>query len=99
MPMNVGISSFELHLPSARSLKDKRRVVKSLVERIHQRYRVSVAETDFHDLHQRAEISLAVVASQESEVERMLAEVHGLVDASPEAFLTRWEPQILTGVR
>jgi uncharacterized protein YlxP (DUF503 family) len=99
MPMSVGISSFELHLPSARSLKDKRRVVRSLVERIHQRYRVSIAETDFHDLHQRAEISLAAVANGQPELERMLDEVHGLVDAVPEAFLTRWEPQILTGVR
>ena len=55
--MIVGISVFELHLPSSRSLKDKRRVVKSLVERIHQRFRVSVAETGFHDLHQRSEIA------------------------------------------
>jgi len=99
MSMSVAISSFELHLPSARSLKDKRRVVKSVVERIHSRYRVSVAETDYHDLHQRAEISLAVVATAEAELERMLDDVHRLVDALPEAFLTRWEPQILTGVR
>jgi len=97
--MIVGVSSFELHLPSSRSLKDKRRIVKSLVDRIHQRYRVSVAETDFHDLHQRAEISLAVVANGDSEIEKMLDEVHDMVDTVSEAFLTRWEPQILTGVR
>ena len=93
--MIVGISSFELHLPSCRSLKEKRKVVKSLVDRIHQRYRVSVAETGFHDLHQRAEISLAAVATGEAEIERMLEEVRSLVDATPEAFLTRWEPQLL----
>jgi uncharacterized protein len=93
--MIVGISSFELHLPSCRSLKEKRKVVKSLVDRIHQRYRVSVAETGFHDLHQRAEISLAAVATGEAEVERMLEEVRSLVDSTPEAFLTRWEPQLL----
>jgi hypothetical protein len=99
MSMSVGISSFELHLPSCRSLKDKRRVVKSLVERIHQRYRISVAETGFQDLHQRAEISLAAVATADAELERMLDELHRLVDAEPEAFLTRWEPQILSEVR
>ena len=44
-------------------------MVKSLVDRIHQRYRVSVAETGFHDLHQRAEISMAVVANGESEMD------------------------------
>jgi len=97
--MIVGISSFELHLPSSRSLKDKRRVVKSLVDRIHQRYRVSVAETDFHDLHQRAEISLAVVTNSEGEMDKLMEEIHSLVDREPEAYLTRWDPQILEGLR
>jgi uncharacterized protein YlxP (DUF503 family) len=93
--MIVGISSFEIHLPSCRSLKEKRKVVKSLVDRIHHRYRVSVAETDYHDLHQRAEISLAAVANGEAEIEHMLEEVRAIVDGTPEAFLTRWEPQLL----
>lgn len=99
MPMIVGVSSFELHLPSSRSLKDKRRVVKSLVDRIHQRFRVSIAETDFHDLHQRAEISLAIVTNGEGEMENLMEEIHSLVDREPEAFLTRWDPQILEGVQ
>lgn len=99
MPMIVGISSFELHLPSSRSLKDKRRVVKSLVDRIHQRYRVSVAETDFHDLHQRAEISMAVVTNGEAEMENLMEEIRGLVDSQTEAYLTRWDPQILEGLQ
>ena len=99
MSMSVGISSFELHLPTSRSLKDKRRVVKSLVERIHQRFRVSIAETDFHDLHQRAEIGLAAVANGEPELQRLLDEVRGMVDTVPEVFLTRWDPQILSEMR
>ncbi len=97
--MIVGISSFELHLPASRSLKDKRRVVKSLVDRIHQRFRVSVAETDFHDLHQRAEISLAAVTNREGEMEHLMEEIHSLVESQTEAFLTRWDPQILEGAQ
>jgi uncharacterized protein YlxP (DUF503 family) len=97
--MIVGISSFELHLPSSRSLKDKRRVVKSLVDRIHKRFRVSVAETDFHDLHQRAEITMAVVTNGEGEMENLMEEIRSLVEREHEAFLTRWDPQILEGVR
>ena len=96
--MIVGISVFELHLPSSRSLKDKRRVVKSLVERIHQRFRVSVAETGFHDLHQRSEIAMAaVVAGSEREMEKLMEEIRNLVESEPEAYLTHWEPQILEG--
>jgi uncharacterized protein YlxP (DUF503 family) len=96
--MIVGISVFELHLPASRSLKDKRRVVKSLIDRVHQRYRVSVAETGFHDLHQRAEIAVAAVAAGgENEMEKMMDELRNLVESDPEIFLTRWEPQLLEG--
>ncbi|MGB6993115.1 MAG: DUF503 domain-containing protein, partial [Thermoanaerobaculia bacterium] len=59
--MIVAVSVFELHIPAGRSLKDKRRVVKALKDRIYRRYRVSIAETDHHDLHQRAEIAIAAV--------------------------------------
>lgn len=94
--MVVGISSFELHLPACRSLKAKRKVVKGLVDRIHHRLRVSIAETAFHDLHQRAEITIAIVAQREHELNEMLDEIRALIDATaPEAFLTRWEPQVL----
>jgi uncharacterized protein YlxP (DUF503 family) len=96
--MIVGISVFELHLPVSRSLKDKRRVVKSLIERVHQRFRVSIAETDFHDLHQRAEIAMAVVVSGgESEMDKLMEEVRNIVESDPEVYLTRWDPQLLEG--
>ncbi len=97
--MIIGISVFELHLPASRSLKDKRRVVKSLIERVHQRYRVSIAETDFHDLHQRAEIAMAVVAAGgESEMDKMMEQVREMVESDPEIYLTRWDPQVLEGL-
>lgn len=94
--MVVGISIFELHLPACRSLKGKRKVVKGLIDRIHHRFRVSIAETDFHDLHQRAEISIAIVSQSPFELDRILEEIRGVVDGvEPDAFLTRWEPQVL----
>ncbi len=94
--MVVGISIFELHLPACRSLKGKRKVVKGLIDRIHHRFRVSIAETDFHDLHQRSEISIAIVSQSPFELDRILEEIRGVVDGvEPDAFLTRWEPQVL----
>jgi uncharacterized protein len=93
--MIVGLVSFELHLPESRSLKDKRRVVKSLIDRVFQRYRVSVAETAFHDLHQRAEISIAAVTMKETDIDRLMEHLRDLVENLPEVYLTRWEPQIL----
>lgn len=93
--MTVGILAFELHLPASRSLKEKRRVIKGMIDRIHARLRISVAETDFHDLHQRSEIGVAVVSHSVTEAERLLDAVRQLVDREMEAMVTRWEPQIL----
>jgi uncharacterized protein YlxP (DUF503 family) len=89
--MVVSVSVCELHLPATRSLKDKRRVVRGLIDRIHKRYRVSIAETGFHDLHQRAEISLAVVGNGQVEAERMISDIRSMMESEPEAIVTLWE--------
>jgi uncharacterized protein len=96
--MLIGLTKFELHLPHSRSLKDKRRVVKSLVERLHERYRVSVMESGFHDLHQRAEVSVAYLAGSESELDRMAAEMRRLVDGADEAMVGKWDDEVLEAV-
>ena len=96
--MLIGLSVFELHLPHARSLKDKRRVVKSLLDRLHERYRVSVLESGFHDLHQRAEVAVAYLARSEGELDRMAAEMRRLVDAEQEAMVGKWDDEVLEAV-
>ena len=93
--MVVAISVFELHLPSSRSLKEKRRVVKSLTERVHRRHRVSIAETDFHDLRQRAEIGVAAVGASRHRLERQMDAIRRLIDDQQEAVLLDWQPQYL----
>ena len=97
--MIVAISVFELHIPAARSLKDKRRVVKALMEKIHHRYRVSIAETDYHDVRQRAEISIAAVHGTEAKAMRLMDRIHSLIEQSPEAQLLSWDPEYLEPVR
>lgn len=93
--MVVGISVFELHLPEATSLKEKRRVIKSLLERIARRFRVSIIESDFHDLHQRSEIALVLIARRHDEVERVLQRIRELVETQGECYITYWDPQYL----
>lgn len=93
--MLIGISVFELHLPHARSLKEKRRVVQGLIDRIHRRFRVSVAETDFHDLHQRAEMGIAAIVRSDGDGRRLMDAIRELIDRQHEATLSFWEPQFL----
>lgn len=93
--MLVGVSVCELHLPGARSLKQKRRVVKSVVDRLHRRFRVSIAETAHHDLHQRTEISIAVVGTSERDIVRLMAALRDAIDGQFDALITRWDLQIV----
>ena len=94
--MVIGISVFELHLPQSRSLKQKRRVIKSLIDRIFGRYRVSITESDFHDLHQRAEIAIALIARNQPEAERILDKIEQLIEQQLDCQLTFWTPQFLS---
>jgi uncharacterized protein YlxP (DUF503 family) len=78
----VGIITWELHLAGCRSLKEKRQVVKSLKDRLHHRFNVSAAETAHHDLWQRAELTVCVVATDRGHAERVLREADRLVEAA-----------------
>lgn len=79
--MVVGVVSWELHLNGCASLKDKRRVLKSLKDRLHQRFNVSVAETAHHELWQRGELTCAVVATDRRQAESVLRAADQLVAA------------------
>ena len=94
--MVVAVSVFELHIPEGRSLKHKRRIIKGLIERIHHRYRVSIAETDYHDLHQRSEIAIAAVHQSRQQMQKMLDGIREMIEEqAPDAQLVFWSPEFL----
>jgi uncharacterized protein YlxP (DUF503 family) len=95
--MLVAYGVLDLHLPHARDLKAKRRVVKGLVDRLHARFRISIAETGAQDLLQRAELGLAVVARDDGELERLLGRILATVEEEPEALVLDWSPTIVEG--
>jgi uncharacterized protein YlxP (DUF503 family) len=68
----VGILTVELHFPEAGSLKGKRKYVKSAKAQLQNRFGVSVAEVDHHELWQRARLTLSCVTRDYSEAERLL---------------------------
>ena len=83
--MVVAIITWELHLNGCQSLKDKRRVLKSLKDRLHQRFNVSAAETDYHDLWQRAELACCVVAGDRRQASSVLSAADRLVASNGSA--------------
>jgi uncharacterized protein len=71
--------TWELHLVACQSLKDKRAVLKSLKDRLHQKLNVSVAETAHQDLWQRAELTASVVSTERRHAERVLREADRMI--------------------
>ena len=73
--MTIGILHIDLLIQGAQSLKDKRRVVKGLKEQLRHRFNCSVAETEFHDLWQRARITVCVVSNESRHANSQLNEI------------------------
>jgi uncharacterized protein YlxP (DUF503 family) len=83
--MVVGVIGWELEVFGCQSLKDKRQVVKSLKDRLHDRFNVSAAETAHHDVWQRAELTAAVVATDRRQADSVLESLDRFVASEPRA--------------
>jgi uncharacterized protein YlxP (DUF503 family) len=81
--MVVGVRSWELHLAGCQSLKDKRRVLKSLKDRLHRQFNVSAAEVDHQDAWQRAALACSVVTTDRRHAEEVLAACDRLIAGEP----------------
>ncbi len=81
----VGVLTVELHMPVARSLKEKRSTLRPILDTARARYRVAIAEIGYQELHQRALLEVAAVASAEHVVTEMLDAVERLVWSSSSA--------------
>jgi uncharacterized protein YlxP (DUF503 family) len=76
--------SVEIHLPAAQSLKEKRMVVKSILDGAQHRFRVAAAEVGYQDQWQRAELGFAVVAGTARHATEVVDEVDRFVWSRPE---------------
>lgn len=83
--MLIGVLQFELFIDDARSLKDKRRVVSSLKDRLHREHLCSIAEVGDADALNHALLGLAVVGRDGGRIgetlDRITAKLRGLTEA------------------
>lgn len=92
--MIVGVMRIELVIHEARSLKDKRRVVKSVKDRIRAAFNVSVAEVDHHDVYQRCTLGAAVVGNEAGHVHAQLDKIVDAVRAKVGAGLLEYTREL-----
>lgn len=78
--MRVILLLYDLHLPECHSLKDKRKVVKHLKDRLRSRFNVSVAEVDHLDLWQRAAIAIVFVLSGGSNADSLSSAIDNTIN-------------------
>ncbi len=78
--MIVGTCQIELIIFEADSLKEKRHVIKSIIERIKARFNISIAEIDYHELWNRSMIGMAVVSNNKALCESSLAKAINFID-------------------
>jgi uncharacterized protein len=85
--MHVGVMRLVLTVPGARSLKDKRQVVRSFKERVRSRLGVSIAEVGYNDKLQLAAFGVAVVSNDPVVCEEMLGNVTSLASSLSNAVI------------
>jgi uncharacterized protein YlxP (DUF503 family) len=83
--MRVAALRVELHLPNPQSLKEKRAVLRPVIEGIKRLGSYSVSEVDHHDLWQRAAIGVAVVAPDGESLAMQISKLRRYLDRQMEA--------------
>ncbi len=73
--MPIGLLTLEIHIPDARSLKDKRQVIRSLKDRLRGHFNVAIAELDHQDTWQRALIGIVSLSSDVTHLQQSLQAV------------------------
>ena len=93
--MVVGICKVELHIPQTNSLKGKRRVLKSLKDRIRNKFNVAVAEIDNHDFYQRATLGIVSISNDRKHLDSILSKVIELIKQNIQIEIIDYEMEMI----
>lgn len=95
MATTVGLVHLKFHVGQAASLKDKRRIIKSFKDRLHNRHNVSVAEVDAQNTHRVAVIAVAMVGSDADYVQGAMQRIVNAASMHRDMVLTDHEIELL----
>jgi uncharacterized protein YlxP (DUF503 family) len=93
--MIIGVVTATLALPEARSLKDKRAVLRSLKDRAVNRMNVSVAEVGLQDVWKSAELAFVTVAAESAVVQKRISEISNFLHSDPRYALVDLHTEML----
>ena len=93
--MVIGTLKVTLYIPESGSLKSKRRVLRSLKDRLRGQFNVSVAEVDHHDLWQKAAVAIALVTNDRKHADQSLQTILNRIESYRLAEVVGVEMEIL----
>ncbi len=93
--MVVGTCRLELRMPHTSSLKGKRQILRSIKDRVHSRFNVSIAEVGYLEEWQRATLAVACVSNEAKMVDEMLNKVVNLVEGHGMALLVDYAIEVV----
>ena len=93
--MVVGIGTITFRLHDCRSLKGKRKILKSIITQLRNAFNVSVAEVGSNDVHQRAEIGFALAGNSRQVINSKIDKIFNLVDTLGLAEIIDTEMEII----
>ncbi|AOY60304.1 hypothetical protein B2D07_17660 [Desulfococcus multivorans] len=79
MVVGIGIMTFRLH--DCRSLKGKRKIVKSIIARLRNQFNASVAEIGANDVYHQAEIGVSLVGNDRQVINSKLDKLFNMADS------------------
>jgi len=80
MNLIIGVMKVELYMNDVFSLKEKRQIIKSIIERIKAKFKISVAEVSQNDIWKNAIIGVSVVSNDKTNVESIINKVFNFIE-------------------
>jgi uncharacterized protein YlxP (DUF503 family) len=91
----VGVCQVDLRIPGNASLKGKRKVLRQIIDRVKNRYNISISEIGDNDLWQRSQLGLSVVGNDSRHINSSLDKIVNFIDGMSVAEIIRSEIEII----
>lgn len=93
--MIIGVLKVWLYSGEPQSLKDKRRIVKSLIEKLKNKFNISVAETGALDSWNKCEIGVTCISNEASHIDSMMSSVINFIEYNGWLEITDYSTEII----
>ncbi|MDP8209003.1 MAG: DUF503 domain-containing protein [Candidatus Electryonea clarkiae] len=77
----IGLLELDILIPGSSSLKDKRRVIRSIKDKIRGKFNVSIAEVGYQELHGRTHLGIVTISTSRKDAEERLQALFKIIDS------------------